>query len=279
VLCFSKVSGFASRNRIREDFPMRFINALPSSLTMTVICLAQSEKPRVYVSDSNSWQTSGGFYASRGTASGSFSGGARPQTVEVIKTFGQRCPGVLVTMDKSKADYIILFDREGGKGVVLKHDKIAVFKKDGDVLYSGSTRSVGNAVQDSCGAIENQTFNNGPTASRPHTESTPSEAIVPKATEFAAQAPAPFSSAKQRGITIRFKSTPSNAEVDIDGVYWGTTPTADLTRLPAGTHAIILRKAGYERWERKIDLEIGDDRTVQAELDIDNAKARVSGLN
>lgn len=256
---------------------MRFINTPTSFLVMTAICLAQSDKPRVYVSDSNSWQTSGGFYASHGTASGSFSGGARPQTVEIIKTFGQRCPGVLVTMDKSKADYIILFDREGGKGVVLKHDKIAVFKKDGDVLYSGSTRSVGNAVQDSCGAIGNQTFNSSPTSSGPQTEPTPSEANVPKATEIASRVPP--SSASQKGVTVRFKSTPSNAEVDGDGVYWGTTPTADLTRLPAGTHAIVLRKMGYQKWERKIDLAIGDDRTVQAELDVDNAKARISGLN
>jgi hypothetical protein len=182
-------------------------------------------------------------------------------------------------MDKSKADYIVLFDREGGKGVILKHDKIAIFKKDGDVLYSGSTRSVGNAVQDSCGAIENQTFNDRPMTSRPQTESTPNEAVVPKAAERAVQAPTPLPSANQGGITVRFRSTPPNAEVDIDGVYWGTTPTADLTRLPAGTHAIVLRKAGYQRWERKIDLAIGDDRTVQAELEIDNAKARISGLN
>lgn len=57
-------------------------------------------------------------------------------------------------MDKDKADYVVLFDREGGKGLARKRDKIAVFKRDGDVLFSGSTRSLGNAVQDSCKAIE-----------------------------------------------------------------------------------------------------------------------------
>jgi len=128
-------------------------------------CFAQNAeraKPRVYVSDSNSWESSGGFGMAGGTGSGHFSGGARPQTVEVIKTFGQRCPTVTVTMDKTKADYVVLFDREGGKGLAMKKDKIAVFKKDGDVLYSGSTRSVGNAVQDSCGAIGKQSAPDAP---------------------------------------------------------------------------------------------------------------------
>jgi hypothetical protein len=271
---------------------MRFIHVLTLIVTMTAICRAQSEKPRVFISDSNSWETSGGFVASRGSASGSFSGGARPQTVEIIKTFGQRCQSVVVTMDKSKADYVVLFDREGGKGIVLKHDKIAVFKKDGDALYSGSTRSVGNAVQDSCEAIERQSSNKW-IAPGFQTETVPKDASIPKGVEIAVPAMAtrstnsdvsivkptePSSVTTTKGITARIKSTPSNAEVDIDGVYWGTTPTADLTRLPAGTHTIVVRKIGYKAWERKIDLAGGDDRTVNAELEIDPSKPRIAGL-
>ncbi len=92
----------------------------------------QSPKTRIYVSDN-----------------------VRPgSTVELIKTFGQRCSAAIVTTDKDKADFVVLFDRDGGKGIARRRDKIAVFKKDGDVLYSGSTRSVGNAVEDSCRAIE-----------------------------------------------------------------------------------------------------------------------------
>jgi hypothetical protein len=116
------------------------VSTMMQLISATAPTSAQFAKPRVHVSDSNSWETSGGFTASRGSAAGSFSGGARPQTVEVIKTFGERCPGVVVTMEKAKADYIVLFDREGGKGYARKRDKIAVFKKEGDVLYSGSTR-------------------------------------------------------------------------------------------------------------------------------------------
>jgi hypothetical protein len=81
------------------------------------------------------------------------------------------------------------------------------------------------------------------------------------------------------GITVRFASTPANAEVDVDGIYWGTTPTADLKRLPAGTHTVVVKKIGHKPWERKIDLAAGDDRTVNAELEVDSTKPHISGLN
>ena len=85
--------------------------------------------------------------------------------------------------------------------------------------------------------------------------------------------------APNKGIIVRFTSAPGSAEVNVDGSYWGTTPTSDLTRLPAGAHTIVVKKIGYKPWERKIDLQSGDDRTVNAELEVDNAKARISGLN
>ena len=122
-------------------------------MTLAVTASAQ-ERQRVFVSDSQSWELAGGFTATNSVATGVVKGGSRPQTVEVMKTFSERCPTVTVTMDKGKADYVVLFDREGGKGLVRKRDKIAVFKKDGDLLFSDSTRSVGNAVQDACEAIE-----------------------------------------------------------------------------------------------------------------------------
>jgi|SRR5215472_5224396 len=129
-------------------------------LNLALACLAQSSdasNARVYVSDSTSWEASGGFGAAGGAAGGHYAAGSRPQTVEVIKTFGERCPSVVVTMDKAKADFIVLFDRDGGKKAYRRRDKIAVFKKDGDVLFSGSLRSVGNAVKDACEAIAKQT--------------------------------------------------------------------------------------------------------------------------
>jgi hypothetical protein len=44
-------------------------------------------------------------------------------------------------------------DHEGGKELILRDNKVAVFNKDGDLIYSGSTSSLGNAVKYACAAI------------------------------------------------------------------------------------------------------------------------------
>ena len=110
-------------------------------------------KVRAFISDSNSWEMSGGFGGSQGGFGGASTGGARPQTAEIIKTFGQRCPQVTVTINRDRADYVVLLDHEGGKSAAKRDNKIAVFGRDGDSIFSSSTRSLGNAVKDACEAI------------------------------------------------------------------------------------------------------------------------------
>lgn len=123
-------------------------------LLSTATLAAQDEtKPRVFVTDSQSWESSGGFGGNARGFGGAQKGGARPQTAEIMKTFGERCPEATVTMNKDRADYVILLDHEGGKGIVLRDNKFALFNKDGDAIKSGSTRSLGNAVKDACDAL------------------------------------------------------------------------------------------------------------------------------
>ena len=111
-------------------------------------------KTRVLVTDSQSWETRGSSSAGGNRngwgASSSFSGGARPQTAEIIKTLNQRCPQITVTSRLDKADFVITLDHEGGKALLAHHNKIAVFNKDGDVIFSKSTISLGNSVKDAC---------------------------------------------------------------------------------------------------------------------------------
>ena len=80
----------------------------------------------------------------------SFSGGSRPQTAEIIKTINQRCPELTVTNNLGKADFVMTLDHEGGKGLLAHRNKIAVFNRDGDDIFSNSTRELGNAVKDAC---------------------------------------------------------------------------------------------------------------------------------
>jgi hypothetical protein len=111
-------------------------------------------KPRVFVSDSRSWAASGGFAGVAEPVGGGSSGGARPQTAEIMKTFGERCPESVVTIKREKADYVIILDHEGGKGFLRRDNKFALFNKDGDAIKSGSTRSLGNSVKDACEALK-----------------------------------------------------------------------------------------------------------------------------
>jgi len=112
------------------------------------------EKARVFITDSNSWEIKGGAGIGEDGGGGSVGGGARPQRAEIIKTFRERCPNLTVTLDKDKADYIVLLEHEGGKDLVRRDNKVVIFDKEGDAIFSGSTRSLGNAVKDSCHAIQ-----------------------------------------------------------------------------------------------------------------------------
>jgi len=114
-------------------------------------------KVRVFVTDSQSWETRGSSSAGGNSngwgASSSFSGGARPQTAEIVKTLNQRCSELTVTNNLGRADFVIVLDHEGGKGALRHRNKVAVFNRNGDDIFSDSTRELGNAVKDACAAM------------------------------------------------------------------------------------------------------------------------------
>jgi hypothetical protein len=120
---------------------------------------ASDGKIRVFVTDSQSWETRGGSSAggNRNGWGGSswMAGGARPQTAEIIKTLNERCPEMTVTNNLPKADFVLTLDHEGGKGLMAHRNKVAVFNRDGDDVFSASTRELGNSVKDACAAMLN----------------------------------------------------------------------------------------------------------------------------
>ena len=118
-----------------------------------IMCGAAAEKPRVFITDSKSWEMSGGVGGTQDGFGGASKGGARPQTAEIIKTFSERCPAVIVNNKQEKADYVVLLDHEGGKELISRDNKVVVFNKNGDSIMSRSTRILGNAVKDACATI------------------------------------------------------------------------------------------------------------------------------
>ncbi len=142
---------------------------VPDTVLQAMVKAAAAPKPYdptadnqllIYVSDSDSWSMSGGFAgggsSTVGAVAGVTSGGARPQTAEIIKTFRERCPDLEATMEKEKADYFVILDHEGGKGWIRNDNKVVVFDSTGISVYSGSTRLLGNAVKDACNEIREQ---------------------------------------------------------------------------------------------------------------------------
>lgn len=117
-----------------------------------------SPKVRVFVKESESWSVSGDAAEIRGAGGGSLQGGAKPQTAEIMKTISRRheCGGIVVTINRDKADYVLILERVGGRGLVQKDNKMALFDHEGDMVATSSTRSLGNAVKDACVAIRNR---------------------------------------------------------------------------------------------------------------------------
>lgn len=125
--------------------------------TPTSTAAVTDGKTRVFVTDSQSWETRGGSSAGgnkNGWGGSSWmAGGARPQTAEIIKTLNERCPEMTVTNNLQKADFVLTLDHEGGKGLLAHRNKVAVFNRDGDDVFSASTRELGNSVKDACAAM------------------------------------------------------------------------------------------------------------------------------
>lgn len=205
-----------------------------------------AQNPRVFITDSKSWEIAGGSGGSSAGFGGGVHGGARPQTAEIIKTFGERCPNVTVNNKQEKADYIVLLDHEGGKGFVRKDNKVAVFNWDGDSIISKSTRSLGNAVEDSCNAITNDWAANG-SKSKNRTQA----GVSPNAP---ATSVAPAAMPEIIG-DLSISSTPAGADIEIDGNFAGNTPSA--LKVEPGEHNVRISKKGFQTWERKLKVTGG----------------------
>jgi PEGA domain len=218
-------------------------------------------KPRVFVTDSNSWSMQGSSGGSGGSFGGSYAGGARPQTAEIIKTFGQRCPQVIVNNHADASNYIVELDHEGGKGLLSHKDKVAVFvQKTGDSIFSKSTLSVGGSVQDAC------------TALIAHWGAHAAELLAAAPSGYGsggygaggyggAPVPVPAMPLSASGLTV--EASVPNCDIEVDGSFVGSTPST--LNLAPGKHEIVVKKAGSQDWSRSMLVGGGSVR-LSAEM-------------
>jgi hypothetical protein len=214
-------------------------------------------RARVYITDSKSWEIGGGGGGTSGGFGGAAGGGDRPQTAEIIKTFGERCPDVIANNKQERADYVILLDHEGGKEIFLRDNKVVVFNKDGDTILSHSTRTLGNSVKDACEAIAKDWPARRAKIANEKAGLLPHESI----SSAAGEAPA---AGDRKQADLEVVSTPVGADIEIDGNFVGSTPSS-LTAAP-GQHQIVVKKAGYEAWQRRVTVTGGHVR-LDAQLE------------
>jgi hypothetical protein len=189
---------------------------------------------------------------------GSSSGGARPQTAEIIKTFGQRCPEVIVNGHVSASDYVVELDHEGGKAILMHKDKIAVFvQTSGDSIFSESTLSVGGSVKDACLAITSHWAGH---ESEIKSASAPTPVAKPEPAASLVSASAV--GAAKPSLTVT--STPPGADIEINGSFVGNTPSTIEVEL--GDQTIVISKKGCQSWSRKLKVT-GGNVNLNADLD------------
>jgi hypothetical protein len=220
-----------------------------------------SEKARVFITDSQSWSVGGYSGGGAGGGGSTVHGGARPQTAEIIKTFGERCPDVTVNNIQEKTDYIVLLDHEGGKGFLQHRNKVAVFARiSGDSIVSKSTLSLGASVQDACEAIRADWSAHAPALRAAAAQAAEKKAAPAQPIAVSMAAPVAPSTGK-----LAVASTPDGADIEIDGNFVGNTPSD--VQVSEGEHTIAVKKAGFKDWQRKMKVSAGSNIHLNATLE------------
>jgi hypothetical protein len=229
-----------------------------------LVSASDADRARVFITDSQSWE----YVSNSGGSSGAFAshgaGGARPQTAEIVKTFGERCPQVITNNKMEKADYVVVLDHEGGKGLLRHKNKVAVFNRiSGDSIVSKSTLSLGGSVQDACEAIEHDW-----TVHSKEIRGAEAAAVVASQPKIVPAAPAIQDAGLKTSVSkLTIASNPSGADIEIDGNFVGNTPSE--IEVGAGEHTVVLSKKGYSAWQKKLKASGG---SVNLSADLDPAK-------
>jgi hypothetical protein len=76
--------------------------------------------------------------------------------------------------------------------------------------------------------------------------------------------PVPTSEINRDTVKCNFTSTPSGAEITLDGKYVGNAPST--IAVGPGTHSVVLAMPGFAKWKRELTVYAGSDVDVTATL-------------
>jgi hypothetical protein len=213
------------------------------SQTTTAPSAPATERPRVFITDSQSWETRGSAGGANGAFAAHSAGGARPQTAEIIKTFGEKCPTVMVNNIQAKANYIVVLDHEGGKGYLQHKNKVAVFDaQSGDSVVSKSTLSLGGSVDEACRGIAKH-WTEHPQVASADSRAKPNSPPASMPPQTAAGEKQPNLTAAEADAMVALVSNPAGADVSVDDAFVGSAPAT--LKLKPGKHTIKITMDGY----------------------------------
>lgn len=272
-------------------------------ICITVSALAQ-EKPRVFVQGKGSQDvtTSSGRWASSSTID------SHDESMEVTKNLQKDCAAVTVTLVQSNADYTVLLNRESkhNRGLLRTNSQIQVANRLGDIIGTNATRTVGNASKDACQLILADWTQHGrmpvpdsPTSAQEtapaapatapalaeeakvqtvsaiesqHTTAVAATTTVTKTDNLGTNPASAGSDAsgpvRMGEATAEISSTPSGADIEIDGGFVGSTPSS--VGIAAGEHTLRISKNGYKPWERALRSSTGNIK-IAAALEVTSA--------
>jgi hypothetical protein len=126
-------------------------------VTNTPVVSSSESSIRVYVTDNESWAARGGW---TGQKSATPAAPETPKEAEntaaevdkLITAVNDHCPQVLITSDITKAGFAVTLDREG-KNRMSERNRVVVFDRGGDDIYSADMRGLGESLDAACKAI------------------------------------------------------------------------------------------------------------------------------
>jgi PEGA domain len=130
----------------------------------------------------------------------------------------------------------------------------AQWAKHGITIWYPNTKGGESKQTYSIVSPESQTSRNAPSAT--------STQVAPSA---ASGKDASVSATAAEKVKCNFTSTPSGAEIMLDGKYVGNTPS--IIALDPGTHVVGMGLPGFAKWKRELTVLSGSDISVSAELE------------
>jgi hypothetical protein len=85
------------------------------------------------------------------------------------------------------------------------------------------------------------------------------------APQQAQTASSPAQSASPTFAKLQIESSPPGADIEVDGTFVGNTPSD--VQVAEGDHTVVVKKAGFKNWERKLRSSAGSSVHLSAELE------------